>query len=542
MMEKRSIQGSETTEVAITAFIILCLAIGTVALFGDQIQQVFEGDRSPIIVSANMGNSSAGGGTGNTARTDFNNNLVSSDFISKTSSDLSIGSEVGLETTGTAGGDSSIGGTYVIEDASALNDGDPNTTGNALLDAALAAKKAAMDLLAQSKSAGSLAEALSKQADNLQNKALAEQSVLSALENSVAELAEEVMNVGNHLNILTFLKATSEGIAESLVAALDFTNGINNSIITMTNDNLMSGNDLLALNQQQIDAHNEYMSLKSEYEAGQTTCTDPDTGESYACNTSSVSTEDINSALAQANQLLSQVQGRASALNTTINDLEPLTESLEDAAEDAKKSAKELTSEAKNLIKEAFYDKHLFDDCHTIEQIMNRAIVAITWWHKPVKNMKAVYEAIDLLKEAGNAYEESKKLHARAKKNRENIDQLDETLTKLEQSAASLTLTAKQVDTTDIVQTKDAQLAILTQSDPAISQMTSGLSTLQSSTLQANDQLLVQKALVDELITQSITTSAMAQEAIEDSTSLENAAQSALDEAQQAIGAIVSTP
>ena len=58
MMEKRSIQGSETTEVAITAFIILCLAIGTVALFGDQIQQVFEGDRSPIIVSANMGNSS----------------------------------------------------------------------------------------------------------------------------------------------------------------------------------------------------------------------------------------------------------------------------------------------------------------------------------------------------------------------------------------------------------------------------------------------------------------------------------------------------
>jgi hypothetical protein len=543
MIRNRTIHGSEITEVAITAVVMLCLAIGVVAVFGGNLQKIFQNENSPTLMAAKMKDSTdTSDPTGANSRTNIDKNLITNQFITKSHSDLSLGSEVGLETTGTAGGDSQIGGTYIVDNPDALYDGDPSTTGNTLLDAALAAKKAASELFSQSKSAINLAEIYNKKAQNLNDKAKEQEKFLKDIEKNVTSLANEVGTVGTHLDLLVHLKATSEGIATNIATALDLTNGINTNIINLTNQNILNGQSLLDLNQQQITAYNDYLSLQSSYDAGWSTCTDPVTGDTYSCNTSSVSTTDINSALNTANQLLQQVNGQASGIQNTVSSLEPVVDSMEDAADDAEKSAEDLEKEARNTLKEAFYDSSIFDDNDTVQQMAYKAFKALSVWGKPVKNIAAAYKAIDLLKAAGEAYKEAKHLKAKAHKNKEHMKQLQKTLDELAANASNVALSANQVNTTNILQTQSAQLTALAQADPSITMVSSELTKVQNATLAANNQLILQQTELQSLITESVNASNLAQDTINSANALNTDAQTALNEAQATIDTLVTYP
>lgn len=534
--------GSEVTEVGITGMVILCIALGAVGLFSGHLQKIFQNEDSPIVMSVKMQNSSDDtDADGANARTNIDKNLLTTNLISQSHSDLTLGSEVGLETTGTAGGDSSIGGTYLVENPDALYDGDPTTTGNALLDAALAAKKGAFDLFNKATSALSEAELFNKTANTLNAKAQDEQNMLENLQDSLAELAEEIVTVDTHLDLLIYLKAAAEGITTDISAALTYTDDVNNAIIDMTNNNLVDGQDLLDLNQDQIDAQNTYLSLQSDYLAGEDTCYDSE-GNPYACNTSGINYSDVIAAGDYADDLLAQVNGQMAAVSDTVSTLLPITEAIEQDAEEAEEMAENLTELAKDTLKEAFYDDELFDDCESIEEIIETAMNALSWWGEPVKNVDAAIAAIDLLLSASDAHEESKKYKADAKKNREDMEQLQETLDELAVNALTLSLTAEEVDVTDLLAAQDAQLANLVASDPAIGMVADELAKVQQATIDANDQVVQQQAYVQELTDQSLSASALAQAAVDQAAVIQAEAGEALEDAQDTIDAIVTYP
>lgn len=506
MIAKRDILGSEAVEVAITAGIILCLSIGAVAVFGPTVANVFESDSSPIMQSSEaMKNSSdLSDPDGAGARTNLDKSLVTSKLITKAHTDSSIGSAVGQETTGATGGDAAIGGTYLVEDPDALYDGDPSTTGNALLDAALAAKNSALDLINGATSAETLANILDDKVQHLLDKVAENDGIVAEMTESLAALSDAASKVGDHLDLLILLKAAAEGISVNIADALNFTDGINTDILTLTSANLVSGQALLDLNLDQIAAYNDYLDLQTTYDnSWSTSCTTDVDGNSTCVdvNTSGINPSDISAQLNVSNMLLAQVNGQSMALDTTLNNLSTSVAAIDVSAQDALHAAKNLEDSSRATLKEAFKDGSIFDSCVTIQDMIDVAQKALGDGSE-IKNIAAAYDAINLLKQAGVAYEKSKQFDAKAKKMHNDMDHHKKTRQKLDADAATLTLTAAQQDTSNILTAQSATSAVLLAADPEIAMVANELgsitSAVSSTTTLVNAQQVYGLSLAEE--------------------------------------------
>lgn len=546
MKAKRDVLGSEAVEVAITAGIILCLAIGAVAVFGPTVATVFESDSSPIIQSSsamkNSSNLSDPDGAG--ARTNLDKSLVTSKLITKAQTDSSIGSAVGQETTGATGGDAAIGGTYLVEDPDALYDSDPTTTGNSLLDAALAAKNSALDLLNNAISAETLANVLDDKVQHLLDKVAENNEIVAEISDSLAALTESANKVKEHLDLLVLLKATALGISVNILDALNFTEGINTDILTLTSANLVTGQALLDLNQDQIAAYNDYVSMQSTYDASWSSSCTVDADGNSTCvdiNTSGIDPADIAAQQNLSNMLLAQVNGQSMALDTTLGNLQTSVAAVDVAATDALNAAKDLENDSKDTLKEAFKDSSIFDSCSSIQDMIDVAMTALGNGSE-IKNIAAAYDAITLLKQAGVAYEKSKQFDAKAKKMHNDFDHHKKTKDKLDADAASLALTASQQDTSNILSAQSATSALILSADPEISGVATELATVTSAVSSTTVLMNAQQVYGLSLADQATTLQTDTQDAVNAAILLKQDANTALADATQVIDDIVQFP
>lgn len=342
MMSIRCVKGSQAVEYVIIGAVLLGLSLGAITIFGAQIAKVFEGDSSPVMVSANsmtalQNDGEAESATNTKVRTTIDGNLVTDSLITKSQTDLTIGSAVGQETTGATGGDVLIGGTYDVEDQTALYDGNSDTTGNALLDKALATKKSAIDLMNDALSASSLAKVLEDQASNISKKIATQEDILSDVEASYDALVNQSETVQEYIDLLVTLKTVNSSITTDLATILNNTKDINLAILDQTNDNLLTGTSLLELSADQNAALETYNTMLEEFEAGKDTLCDA------ACQALKTSYEDLQQQYDDGEIVLDCVDAACTAnldSYNAISDLYDLQQASSDWATDCVALAK----------------------------------------------------------------------------------------------------------------------------------------------------------------------------------------------------------
>lgn len=454
MKARRLLAGSEAFEVGLIGIILLCLSIGAVTIFGGQIQKVFQGDSSPVMVSAN----SMGDPTDTTnPRTNVNSSLVTSTLTNSSDminigahQDLSIGQAVGTETTGATGGDAAIGGTYEVTNYDELYDGDVTTTGNTLLNQALRDKKAALELKAQASSAKDEADLMMNKATGLKEKADAEMSYATKLGTYKEELREEFSTVSTHLDLLYALEAAAGNISTGLEEAIGVVEVINTTIDTQTDANLSNGKTLLEKNQEQIDALTLAQAMQRDYDnSWEMSCVgDPPVCEEI--NTSQYSLTDINLQFAYSDQLLNEVQGMVAGVNNVISAMSVNAAATTQQAENYMNSSQSMQTEAKNTLIAAFKKgDEIFGGCSSVEDMIKKAEIALGSGGKVVKNKDYAFNAIELLKNSSTNYENAKKYFAEAEQYQNDLQQNQQILSQYQADAeaAALALNSNLYDT-----------------------------------------------------------------------------------------------
>ncbi|MEW5818686.1 MAG: hypothetical protein AB1782_00720 [Cyanobacteriota bacterium] len=527
----RKIHGQEAMEVGMIAAIALVLSLGAVVIFGGNIQKVFQNDDSPIIVSAQkMQNSSdAGDVDGANSRTNVDKSLVSEDLITRARTDTSIGSAIGHETTGAAGGDFTIGGTYDITDLAALNDGDVTTTGNALLDAALAAKNTAIKLINNSISAASQASILAAKTDSLVKKADQQQIVVDEMQTGLDNLLSDVGMINAYLENLVEEHMSSMFSSVSSIFGIAAAEIIDLEILATTDTNLISSVALLSLNTEQQEAQDLYDQMQDDYEAGWTTVCSGDPPECTDVNTSGITTEDLNNQLALVNQFLSDIEGQAAALDEVISDLYDDMGSLSEAIDDAVDTADDLRHDAMDTAKEAF--RHgTFWGCWTLDDYIARAQEIVdngaSDWR--VKDFDSAQQTLSLLKQAKEAFLAADDLKIEAQVLQADIAQKELTLDALLGGATSLTIDVSSQNLDALIAQQESAFAALSAANAEIALTLDELIKMEELAVDMTNEINTQQSYLNTLSAQAITAATAATDA-------QTAANSLQDEAEQAV-------
>ncbi|MEW5821930.1 MAG: hypothetical protein AB1782_17175 [Cyanobacteriota bacterium] len=544
MKVRRSLYGAETTEVALVSVILLVVSIGAVTVFGGNIQKVFQSEDSPIYVSSEkMQNSSDEGDVdGDGSRTNIDKSLVSTSLITKARSDSSIGSSIGHETTGATGGDFEIGGTYQIDDPSALNDGDPSTTGNALLDAALAAKNSAMDLLNQALSLQANADVLQDQVENMTSNLFQQQEVLTDLENGYASLIENMLEVGTHLDLLVYLEAQAQSIQVDLSTTLTSLGDVNADIIHATAQNMIVGQELLDLDKKQREAYDDYCDLRDTYDSSWDTVCSGDPPSCDTVNTSGIDPADIDAALALSDQLLSELNGEIAAIQNAVSTYSGLVANYNTQAAQAQVQAQDLLNQAESLLATSFTDPNLFNGCTTVQEYLDKATWALGEGGQAVVDATAVANAVNLLHNAQVAYNDAEQLQALAQHSENNVTQLQEILILAEADATSLSLSAETFDTSAAESVASTNENVLTNVNPQIGIVADELVTVDDAYNNVASAIAFQQSYVAEMTTQVSVFEAEFNSVASQASTLLTDAQTALASATQAVDDLVCTP
>lgn len=546
MKAKQVLLGQEAVEVAVIGIILLCLSIGAVVIFGGNIQKIFQNDNSPVIVSAKQMNGLSTDPNNPNAvnsRTDINSSLVTDQLISKAASDSTIGSSVGQETTGATGGDSAIGGTYLVSNPDELHDGDPDTTGNAFLNQAIATKNSALDLLNQALSLQTNSNLLQGQVNNLNEQVQQEQDFLAQLQGTMASLIEGCLEVGQHLDLLVYLEAEAAGIQTDLYSTLDGIDLVNTSIVHDTATNLIQGNKVLDLNDKHKKAHHKYCDLRDTYDSSWETSCDPDTGVCTETNTSGISPADIQAALALSEQLLAEVNGEAAAIENIKMTFGTLVSTYATQSAQAKADAQALLVDAKDLLKTAFVDQSLFNGCTTVQEFLEKATWALGGGGKKVVDPDAVLTAIQTLKDSQIALNDAEKLDSLAQQSQINMNQMDQILEALAADALTLTFTTPTaVDASTVIATSSANEQVLQNVDPHLIEVADELVIITDAYNDAEAAVVYQQSYLDTITSQAAATVSQLGTVSSQAASTLTAAQVALADAEQAIDDIVCYP
>jgi hypothetical protein len=539
--KRRLIAGAESVEIALISVIALAFGIGAFLLFGEQIQKVFQNENSPMLMAAKMKDSAdSTDPTATGARTNLDKNLTAA-AISKSYADKSIGSEIGLETTGAAGGDAQIGGTYIVDDPTALVDGDPKTTGNALLDAALAAKKSAENLVNKASNAVDQAGNLLNVLATLDEKLIKEGTFLTSLNDNLVALKDQLDMLTTNIDVLVEFKAASAGLTATLTDSLTYLDGINSSIVEATNNNTTIGNDLLTTNQEYLDAVTAYEDLKSDYEAGiTTTCDASDPPVCVEENLSGITEEEVLAAEAQAQLLQDSIAGSKTAIQDDIAALAETVEGLADDAEEAGEAADDLLKDARDTVKEAFYKKNEFDGLSIAEMITLAQDRLVN--NDGIKNKEAAEKAISLLDSALKAYTDWQILEAEVSAQQTSLDQLNDILAAIEAGAETVTFEASGINTDTFVSTNNATLDFMLNSDAAITGLTEQATSLDAAIIKVMQMIDSQTAYITNLETQIDSTTVEATNSDTAAGVLVVEANNAVTEAQNVIDTIVTYP
>ncbi|MGD9580948.1 MAG: hypothetical protein AB7V50_06220 [Vampirovibrionia bacterium] len=480
MAINRDTKGTESFEVAIAAGIVFCLSIGAITIIGPQLSKVFNDENSPITVSKNIKNSSNSDDIdGENSRYNMDKSLISSKLITKAHSDKSITSSATdnpiQDLEDILQGESIYNKTYNIDDPAALEDGDPNTTGNKALDEALIAKKSSETTMNNATSTNKLVEILENRTDNISQQIANNKTILEDMDENLSSLNKTANQVNMHLDLLKELKMTTSGISENIHDALEKTNNINTEIINKTNENLTTGQGLLDLNQRQKAAYKRYVSLSVAYNNGWRTCSGCSTDSkgnthcySYTYNVSGISPGDISAALNLANMLLAELNGKRLALESSICELKNKTAALEQEMKLALKETNAISNSAKETLINAFKDSSVFSNCESIQSIIAVAQKSLGQWGNRVENVNAAQNAIKLLEQAGNTYENYKTLEAQTTQLKNNLMQKQEILTSLNSDACHLNLTKQLIDSSNIEKTLAVNNKILKDFEPEI--------------------------------------------------------------------------
>jgi phage shock protein A len=543
MIQKRRLSlGAESVEIALISAIALAVGIGAFLLFGDEIQTVFQNPASPVLMASNMNEADNIAGTGEAGlRTDIDKSLSSSsNYITKSYQDKSIGSEIGLETTGAAGGDAAIGGTYIVDDPSALFDGDPSTTGNALLDAALAAKASAENLVSSASNALGQANMLDNIVANMENKLVNETNFLNELDTTLTLLKDQLEMVTINIEAIVGLQAAANSITLTVADTLSLINGLNSSLVEQANNNTIVGNDILGTNQDYMDAYDAYQDLKDQYEAGWTTTCD--TADPPVCsdtNTSGILEEDVLAAEAQAQMLLDNINGQVAGIKDQMTDLVENLEDLKDDAEDAGEAAEDLLKDSKKVLKEAFWNKHLFDHCNTIPEMISTAEsqLAKGWG---IKNKDAAEDAIELLYKALEAYTDWQLLEAQVQVAESNLDQLKALVEAVENGADTISFESSSIGSDVLVSTSNESLNFIVNSNVAVQSLLDQAADLDAQIIKVMQYIESQKSYISSLETQIDNTKLNAQDSQDKAQALVTTAEEAVDKADDVINDIVT--
>lgn len=535
--------GQEAVEVAIVSIIILGLAVGAVVLFGEKLRLIFQSEDSPIIVSAtkmdNSTNASSPDGVG--SRTNVDTTLVTDQLITKSYSDSSIGSAVGQETTGATGGDAAIGGTYEVTNALALADGDPSTTGNALLDAALAAKNSALALINSATATETLASLYVDKANGLLTQVAEGQGFLDSLGEGLDQYLNQVDLISNHLDMLLNQQFAAATLATSSFLGIDYGEMVNIDILSQTDMNLTMGLSLASLYSNQNTEQDEYNTMKAAYDAGWVETCDAE-GNCTSTNTSGITLEDLNAQLALVNTMLMDAEGQKAALEDAIDELEETIDDLHDQVHDAFDDADKLREDSKKTIKEAF-KWGTFDGCWTLDQFIARAEAEIavgdTNWK--IKNFEAAKSALELLKKSRDAYDSAYDLKAEMDLKQVALEQQRDILDALN-SGSSVSLTASAQSLQDLIDQQEAALESAKGLSAEIQLTIEELIHMEGLVVGATDAVNAQQAYLNTLQAKALEAQLDAQETLEQSNTLLNDANNALTEAQNTIDTIVCTP
>lgn len=648
MKSIRRIKGSQAVEYVIIGAILLGLSLGAITIFGAQIAKVFEGDSSPVMVSSSSmttleNESEAESATNQKVRLNIDGNLVTNSLITKSQTDLSIGSAVGQETTGATGGDAIIGGTYDVEDESALYDGDSETTGNALLDSALASKKSAINLMNDALSASSLAKVLEDQANNISTKIAKQEDILTDVQASYDALVDQSNTVQEYIDLLSTLKSTKAKIGTDIATILENTKKVNLDILDQTNDNLLAGASLLELSNEQNDALDAYNDMIDEYEAGKElscdgdaacealktsyedlqqkyddgekipgcadeTCTDNleaynDLSDLYdlqqasadwatdcvalskpctlvtaadlttaqttyedslgevditadmlsdaknafedsqvEINTSGITKEELEAENAKVEDMMASLKGQTLALEETIEELSDVVNFLNVQADEAEKTAEDLLDKAKDTLKKAFWDDHLFDDCTTVDEFLTKANNTIDdedYWYDDVQSYHKAKKALELLADASTAYTTAEDLSAKALQGQTNLDQYQDTLEQINEGVVNIELVSSQVEQDKFEEQQDT-INEIADKDDQLAQAQSDLTSLVNAIQATADTITTQQVYINNLNDKATEAVTAAQEAQDEADALVADAQAAVDSADELINEIVT--
>lgn len=571
MKSIRCVNGSQVVEYVIIAAVLLGLSLGAITIFGAQIAKVFQGDTSPVMVSSSsmknlQNDAEAESATNKKVRTDIDGNLVTDSLITKGQTDLTIGSAVGQETTGATGGDAIIGGTYDVEDQTALYDGNSETTGNALLDSALATKKSAIDLMNDALSASSLAKVLEDQASGIASKVNAQQDILTDIGSSYDALVDKSTMVQQYIDLLVTLKTAQSAISLDLATILDNTKKVNLDILDQTNNNLLAGSSLLELSNEQNEALEAYTELLEDYEAGkEIVCVDAcvdnlnsfndmkdlydeqqassdwatdcvalgkpcdlvtldmidDEEEKYETskteiNNSGITDEQIEAENQKVEDMVASMKGQTMALEETIEELSDVVNFLEVQANEAEKTAEDLLDSAKDTLKKAFWDDDLFDDCTTVDQLITKANNVINdedYWYDDVKDYWKAKKALELLADSSAAFITAQDLTAKALLGKNNLDQYKDTLNQITSGVVDIELVTSQVDLAKIEEQNNTIQAIAS-SDDQIAQAQKELDIVLNAIKLTADTITTQQVYINNLndkATEAVSVAAAAQ-------------------------------
>lgn len=539
MILRRRFCGSEAVEVGITSLVIFAFCIGAVMLFGDSLGKFFQGDASPIIRSAKMGKSSLTSTNANNGidRTDISKNLATGDVANKLNV-ASAKSDI-VETSGTSGNLKGLTPAQLEKQiAYFYNYG--VESGNDMLDAALAAKKAAVSQYNEAAKAVATANSIGTKSTYLSNKVTEQTAYLNQVQANTESLISEYDKVIEHLELLKAMKQSTSDINIGMGQALANVGNVNMDIFNLTNANYSDGNSVLALNQDQIAAYNYYEYAQNLYDTSwQTSCDLFGSCNTY--NTSGFTTGDINGFYNQYSTLYSEVKGREAGLKTAVDSAKSNYESFYKAGVDCKDEADKLVGQAKDSLKKAFDNKVDFDNCKSVEDIINKAIDIMGKGSAWVKDKSVAYSAIGLLKSASSNYQKGDYLLSQAKAIKNNLEQKEEVLKQLSANATDLSLQMDKYDTSKMNQTDTTQKSLLTYSENPIAFMENQVIVVNDAKQKSAASEVEQKALIDQLAIEAKQVGDSAAAALKEAQGLQGTANTAVGSAQDLIDEVLKT-
>ena len=526
MIVNRDLAGSEIIEVAIIGGVLLCLAIGTVVILGGNLQNVFENEKSPIIVSAYKMQDGTSG-TDIDARTNIDKSLITtiggqraSGLITSDRSDYNIKTSVGTETTGGIGTGNIVGATWKDDKGNVVNWEGQEDTGNTMLNNAILAKDAAALEINEAKSAIGMAEQLQARADYLKDLASMETTYLGELKDNLDCLETQINELEVHKDLLIDLQILAGNISADLRDTLDYVDGVNDDIMQRTNTNLSFGQDLLSWNQSMLTAYSDYVALSNDIFA---------------------SPSDVSDAENLFNSYASMVSSGTAAAQNTINDMQAEVQDKTKQADECFIKAEDLRNKAKDTLKSGFFDPSIFDGCNSVTDMIKKAEWALGKGGQKVVDKDAVREAMKLLRESDKAYRTAEHNKALATQYQNNMNQQQQILGLLSSQAATVSALAENVNNTAPITAKEqAAMAAYAAADPNILVAQKEIEKMGSTVTNAKVLLASQVATVKSIEDNSKQVSQEASTAFASATQLETQAQTAYTNAISVIDKLIT--